>query len=263
MSLANVVLGLVPLVSVVFRTMYLYHAREFIQMMLAQPVGRRSLFLGLYGGLAIPLAASFLFGVGAPLIWHGGLADAALPVFVLLGTGVALSLVFTGLAFVISLWCNDLAAAILVWLGAPVLYDGVVLLSVVIFRDYPLERRSSRACSPIPWIWRGCSCCSSSTSARWRDTRGPCSSASSAHSTARCGPPPPWCCGSPCRSPVACGCSPGRTSRSLTRQGNRHRVPADPPGRSHRGRKTLARAASPRLARPYQIFLLLKVELEA
>jgi len=144
MSLANVVLGLVPLVSVVFGTMYLYHAREFIQMMLAQPVGRRSLFLGLYGGLAIPLAASFLVGVGAPLIWHGGLADAALPVLVLLGTGVALSLVFTGLAFVISLWCHDraagLAAAILVWLGATVLYDGVVLLCVVIFRDYPLER---------------------------------------------------------------------------------------------------------------------------
>ena len=42
LSLTNVVLGLVPLVSLVFGTMYLYHAREFIQMMLAQPVGRRA-----------------------------------------------------------------------------------------------------------------------------------------------------------------------------------------------------------------------------
>lgn len=144
LSLANVVLGLVPLVSIVFGTMYLYHAREFIEMMLAQPVGRRALFLGLYGGLAVPLAGSFLAGVGLPLVWHGGLADAALPVAVLLATGVALSLVFTGLAFVIALRVQDraagLAAAILVWLTATVLYDGVILVGVVLLRDYPLER---------------------------------------------------------------------------------------------------------------------------
>ena len=90
-SLTNVVLALVPLVSVVFGTMYLYHAREFIQMMLAQPVGRHSLCLGLYGGLAIPIDASFLLGVGAPLVWHGGVSDAPAAVLVLLATGLALS----------------------------------------------------------------------------------------------------------------------------------------------------------------------------
>jgi Cu-processing system permease protein len=144
MSLANVVLGLVPLVSIVFGTMYLYHAREFIQMMLAQPVSRRDLFLGLYGGLAIPLAGAFLVGVGTPLLWHGGASDAALPAVALLGAGAALSLIFTGLAFVIALRCHDraagLAAAILLWLCATVLYDGLVLLAVIILRDYPLER---------------------------------------------------------------------------------------------------------------------------
>jgi Cu-processing system permease protein len=56
LSLMNVVLLLVPLVSIIFGTMYLYHAREFIVMLLAQPVDRTSLFLGLYGGMAIPLA---------------------------------------------------------------------------------------------------------------------------------------------------------------------------------------------------------------
>src|SRR5262245_25207937 len=87
LGLANVVLGLVPLVSVVFGAMYLYHAREFIQMMLAQPVGRRALFAGLYGGLALPLAGAFLVGVGLPLAWHGGFADAAPAVAVLLAIG--------------------------------------------------------------------------------------------------------------------------------------------------------------------------------
>lgn len=143
LSLTNVVLGLVPLVSVVFGTMYLYHAREFVQMMLAQPVGRRTLFVGLYGGLAVPLAAAFVVGVGLPFLWYGSPGDAILPVVALLATGVALSLVFVGLSFVIALRWQDraagLAAAILVWLSATVLYDGLVLVAVVFFRDYPLE----------------------------------------------------------------------------------------------------------------------------
>jgi Cu-processing system permease protein len=144
LSLANVVLGLVPLVSVVFGTMYLYHAREFVQMMLAQPVSRGALFVGLYGGLALPLAGAFLAGVGLPLAWHGGFADAAWPAAVLLGVGAALALIFTGLAFVIALALQDraagLAVAILAWLGATALYDGLVLLAIVALRDYPLER---------------------------------------------------------------------------------------------------------------------------
>jgi Cu-processing system permease protein len=133
LSLANVVLSLVPLVSLLFGTMYLYHAREFIQMILAQPVSRRAVFIGLYGGLVIPLAGSFLIGVGIPLAWHGALSDAPVAVVVTLGTGMALSLVFTGLAV-------GLGAAILAWLTATVLYDGLVLIGVVLLRDYPLER---------------------------------------------------------------------------------------------------------------------------
>jgi Cu-processing system permease protein len=143
-SLTNVVLGLVPLVSIVFGTMYLYHSREFVQMMLAQPVGRRTLFVGLYGGLAIPLSAAFAVGVGLPFLWYGRPGDAVFPVVALLCTGIALSLVFVGLAFVIALASQDravgLAAAILAWLSATVLYDGLVLVSMMLFRDYPLER---------------------------------------------------------------------------------------------------------------------------
>ena len=71
LSLLNVVLVFVPLVSIVFGTMYLYGARDFIELLLAQPVGRSALFAGLYGGLAAPLAAAFLLGVGLPFLWAG------------------------------------------------------------------------------------------------------------------------------------------------------------------------------------------------
>ncbi|HSJ76455.1 MAG TPA: hypothetical protein VK899_09790, partial [Gemmatimonadales bacterium] len=51
-SLLNVMLIVVPLVSLVFGTLHLYGARDFAELLLAQPLGRGSLYAGLYGGLA-------------------------------------------------------------------------------------------------------------------------------------------------------------------------------------------------------------------
>jgi Cu-processing system permease protein len=143
LSLTNVVLLLIPLVSLVFGSMHLYHAREFIELMLAQPVGRRALFAGLYGGLALPLAFAFALGAGLPFLWHGG-GVASEAVMLLLVAGAALTLVFTALAFLVALRFQDramgLGVAILLWLLLTVLYDGAVLLGVALLGAYPLER---------------------------------------------------------------------------------------------------------------------------
>jgi len=144
-SLLNVVLLLVPLVSVVFGTMYVYGAREFTELLLAQPVGRRSLFAGLYLGLALPLAGAFLVGVGVPFLIHARPEAAlVLPLAMLLVAGLLLTLVFTAVAVLLAILFDDrakgLGGAILIWLGCAVLYDGVVLLLITIFRNYPLER---------------------------------------------------------------------------------------------------------------------------
>jgi Cu-processing system permease protein len=144
-SLLNVVLTLTPLVSVVFGTMYLYGAREFIELLLAQPIRRSALFLGLYGGLALPLSIAFILGVGLPFIWEGGAeAGSAGGLAMLLLTGTLLTCAFTGIAFLISLLCNDrargLGLAILLWLAATALYDAVLVLVATMFSDYALER---------------------------------------------------------------------------------------------------------------------------
>ena len=68
LSLVNLVLLLVPLVAVVFGTLYVYNAREFIELLLAQPVGRGAVYLGIFCGLAIPQAAGLVVGVGGPLV---------------------------------------------------------------------------------------------------------------------------------------------------------------------------------------------------
>jgi Cu-processing system permease protein len=144
LSLLNVVLILVPLVALTFGTLYLYSAREFIELLLAQPVGRGAMFAGLWGGLVLPLVAAFVLGVGLPFLWHATAVQ--IPVHsaaMLVGTGALLTAVFTALAFLLVLRFEDRArgfgAALLVWLACAVLYDGVVLLVATVFADYPLE----------------------------------------------------------------------------------------------------------------------------
>jgi Cu-processing system permease protein len=108
-------------------------------------VQRSSLFVGLYTGLAVPLAASFVVGVGLPFAFHGVETSAqATTLALMLGIGVLLTFVFVALAaLVATLFQNKvqgLAAAVLGWLFFAVLYDGLVLLLVNAFSQYPLEK---------------------------------------------------------------------------------------------------------------------------
>jgi Cu-processing system permease protein len=144
-SLVSVTLFVIPLVALVFGTVYLDNARDFTELLLAQPVTRRQLFGGLYLGLALPLGAAFAVGVLIPFALHG-LEDPAQrrSVAVLVLVGLALTCVFTALAFVVASLSDDrlkrMAAAIGVWLLVAVLYDGIVLVVVMLFGDRPIER---------------------------------------------------------------------------------------------------------------------------
>lgn len=145
LSIASVVLFVVPLVGLVFGTTYLYDAREFTELLLAQPVSRTRLFLGMFVGLLLPLAAAFLAGVTLPFLWHGVGDVTQLATLAVLGaSGIALTSTFVGLAFLIAIRSSDkvrgLGTAIGVWLVLSLLYDGVVLILVAVFSDYPIER---------------------------------------------------------------------------------------------------------------------------
>ena len=144
LSLVSIVLYVVPLVTLVFATVSQYNAREFTELLLAQPVTRRDLFFGLYLGLSVPLVVAMMVGVGAPFALHG-FAEPGQGVMLaaLLGAGAALTMIFSAIAFCIALWCDDrlkgLGAAIGVWMVCALVYDGVVMAIVAAFADYPLE----------------------------------------------------------------------------------------------------------------------------
>lgn len=145
LSLMNAVLILIPLVCIVFGTMYLYNAREFTELMLSQPVHRFNLFSGLYLGLALPLSAGFLAGVILPFLLHNGPTGSHTgALLTMLGSGMLLTFIFVALAFLTAIRFEDrvkgLGIAIFVWLFFSVLYDGMVLALVSIFSDYPLEK---------------------------------------------------------------------------------------------------------------------------
>jgi Cu-processing system permease protein len=143
LSLMNVVLLIVPLTALMLGVMYVYGSREYIELLLAHPVRRNTLFAGLFGGVAAPLACAFVLGVGLPFVWHGAAWDGiALPI--LLGTGALLTLAFTALAFLIAVLTDDrvrgMGLALAAWLFFAVLYNGIVLLVIQRFADRPLDR---------------------------------------------------------------------------------------------------------------------------
>jgi Cu-processing system permease protein len=143
-SLASVVLLAVPLVSMIVGTISVYEGRDFAELVLSHPVGRRPLFAGLWLGITLPLAGAFLVGVGVPLATAGVPAEALGAVALILAAGVLLTAVFTALAFLVAVTVSDpargLGAALLVWLGLSVVYDGLVLLAAGAFSAHPLER---------------------------------------------------------------------------------------------------------------------------
>lgn len=143
-SLVDVVLIATPLVGLVAGTVQVHHARDLTELLLAQPVSRRRLFVGLYLGSAMPLTAALSLGLVAPFLWHGMLGGTLgtrlLPV---LAAAVGLTFISTALAFLIALRIDDrvraLGVALAAWLVAAVVWDGMILLVALIFGDRSVE----------------------------------------------------------------------------------------------------------------------------
>ncbi len=139
LGLMNVVLFIIPLVSLVFSTIYLYNASEFIELMLSQPIRRSILLTRMYLGLSLSLVVAVLFGIGLPVLLYNPSAQG----IVLMLSGVLLSVVFSALALLASVVMRDKARgiglALLLWVYFSFIFDGLVLLLLFQFADYPLE----------------------------------------------------------------------------------------------------------------------------
>ncbi|MBT8190378.1 MAG: ABC transporter permease [Bacteroidia bacterium] len=143
-TLTNVILTLTPLIGLLFGVMYYYNSLDFIRLLLAQPLSRKTIFLGLYGGLALSLCLSLFAGVFIPLLFYGILASPELwTVLILIGMACVLTIIFSLLAFIIAMKSDNrirgFGLSMFTWLFFAIIYDGIFLLLLSIFKDYPLE----------------------------------------------------------------------------------------------------------------------------
>ena len=143
-TLMNIIIVLVPLIGTIFGIMYYYNAREFTELLIAQPIKRTSIFMGQFLGVALSLTFSLIIGLGLPFVLYGLFRSPAIWDFVLLlYVGAFLTFIFVALSLNIAIANENrikgFGFAILMWLFFAVLYDGIFLLSLIAFEEYPLD----------------------------------------------------------------------------------------------------------------------------
>jgi len=138
-SLLNIVLFVVPLVSIIFSTVYLYNSAEFIELLVSQPLRRNVIWMSIFTGLAATVSMAFAVGIGIPVLLYAATASGLMLVL----CGCALSLIFVSVALWAAVRIRDKAKgiglSILLWLYFTLLFDALVLFLLFQFSDYPIE----------------------------------------------------------------------------------------------------------------------------
>jgi Cu-processing system permease protein len=140
LSLLNIQLITIPLISMIFTTIHYYNSYEFIEMLLAQPMSRTKVILCEYMSTGFALVLALVVGMGIPAFLY----QAGDTSFTLIITGVGLTLACTSLAYWAAVKSRDKARGIgivlLLWFYFALIYDGIVLMILFSFSDYPLEK---------------------------------------------------------------------------------------------------------------------------
>jgi Cu-processing system permease protein len=151
LTILNVILFTVPLVSILFATIYLYNSSEFIELLLSQPLKRTKIWMSLFIGLTSAMVLTFIVGAGIPLLLF---APDSIGIM-MLTVGCLISIIFVALAFLSSIITRDkskgIGIAIMSWLYFALLFDGIVLFLLFQFSEYPIEKAmvGITALSPI------------------------------------------------------------------------------------------------------------------
>lgn len=139
LSLLNIVLLVVPLVSIIFSTIYVYNSNQFVELLLSQPVARTKIWFNLYLGLSSALVLAFIIGCGIPIFIYSSVEVG----FSLIIVGIMLSVIFSSLAMLSAILSRDRAKgigiSIFIWMFFGIIYDGILVVTSFQFADYPIE----------------------------------------------------------------------------------------------------------------------------
>lgn len=140
LSLLNIILFIVPLVCIIFSTIYVYNSSEFIELLVSQPLKRKAIWLSLFWGLAGSLGLAFFVGAGIPILIYQFNTTG----LIMLLAGCVLSFIFVAIALLAAVITRDKAkgigVSVLLWIYFSLLFDGLVLFLLFQFEDYPMEK---------------------------------------------------------------------------------------------------------------------------
>ena len=140
LTILNVILFTVPLVSILFATIYIYNSSEFIELLISQPIRRSKIWISLFISLSLSLIISFLIGSGIPLLINAPNLNGIMMLLI----GVLITTIFVSLAFLSAIFNRDKArgigASIVIWLFFALIFDGLILFLLFQFSDYPIEK---------------------------------------------------------------------------------------------------------------------------
>jgi len=135
----QVTLFALPLIAIVFATVYFYNSQDFVVLLLAQPIARSTVIGGFYLGLCGAFVAGFLLSVGLPLLLFYSTPESIM----LLLAGGLLIFIFVAIALFISTLVPDKARGmgltLLLWAFFAFVYDGLLLFFMYYFGEYPIE----------------------------------------------------------------------------------------------------------------------------
>ncbi len=140
LTILNVILFTVPLVAILFSTIYIYNSAEFIELLMSQPIKRTKIWKNLFLSLSLAICISFFIGAGLPLLIYSPDINGIMMTTI----GVLISIIFIALAFLSAIFNRDkskgIGSVIIIWLFFALLFDGLVLFFLFQFSDYPIEK---------------------------------------------------------------------------------------------------------------------------
>lgn len=140
LSLLNIILIVVPMVSILFSAIYIYNSAEFLELLVSQPLRRKTIWLSFFLGLTVSFIISLLISIGLPVLLYEPTSTGSM----MLTISLFLSVIFVSIALLATVKIRDKAKgiglSILTWLYFSLLFDGLLLFFLFQFSDYPLEK---------------------------------------------------------------------------------------------------------------------------
>jgi Cu-processing system permease protein len=140
LGVLNLMLLIVPAFSLIFSVIYYFNSSDFVLLLLAQPLNRNTIITSFIFSLSIVFLIAVIAGCGIPLFLF---APDLTSLFVILA-GAFLSVIFVCLALLIGVNTREkshgLGVALILWFYFALLFDGLILILLYAFNDYPIEK---------------------------------------------------------------------------------------------------------------------------